>query len=100
MCSGAAIQDAAIPDARIEIVNGPDAGFGVATTATGYQTTRSINWGKFTLRATKIGYMPAEVSMDVVPPGSQCQIQMPNCPYSSAPSEIEQNFVLQRSGGC
>jgi hypothetical protein len=93
-CSGA------IQDARVEIVSGPDAGFGIATTATGYRTTRSINWGTFTLRATKAGYAPAEASMDIVPPGSQCQITMPNCPYVSAPSEIQQDFVLQRTGGC
>ena len=73
-CSGA------IQGAEVEIVSGPDTGVGVATTATGYKTDRRINWGTFTLRATKAGYVPSEVSMDVVPPGSQCQITMPNCP--------------------
>ena len=90
----------AIQGAEVEIVSGPDTGVGVATTVSGYQTERIINWGKFRLRATKAGYVPAEVSMDVLPPGSQCSIQMPNCPYHSAPSEIQQDFVLQRTGSC
>jgi hypothetical protein len=89
-----------IQGAEVEVVTGPDTGVGVVTTAAGYKTDRRINWGRFTLRATKAGYVPSDVSMDVVPPGSQCSIQMPNCPYSSAPSEIQQDFVLQRVGGC
>ena len=93
-CSGA------IQGAAVEVVSGPDTGVGVVTTATGYQTDRRINWGTFRVRATKVGYAPAEVSIDVVPPGSLCQITMPNCPYTSAPSEIEQDFVLQRTSGC
>jgi hypothetical protein len=90
----------AVPDARVEIVSGPDAGVGVTTTASGYQTTRSLNWGRFTLRVTKTGYVPVEVSLDVVPPGSSCQIQMPNCPYVTAPSDVQQDFLLQRTGSC
>ena len=90
-----------VAGAEVEIVSGPDIGVGVGTTATGdYRTDRRINWGKFTVRATKAGYVPSEAAMDIVPPGSQCQITMPNCPYVSAPSEIEQNFVLKRISSC
>jgi len=90
-----------VAGAEVEVVTGPDVGVGVATTGAGsYKTDRRINWGTFTVRATKAGYVPAEATLDVVPPGSQCQITMPNCPYTSAPSEIEQNFVLKRTGSC
>lgn len=85
-----------IQDARVEIVSGPDTGVGVATTATGYKTARIINWGKFRLRASKTGYQPAEVSMDVVSPGSSCF----SCPYVNAPVDVQQDFLLQRTGGC
>jgi len=88
-CSGA------IQDAEVEIVSGPDTGVGVRTTATGYRTSKTINWGKFRVRVTKIGYVPAEVSMDVPYPGSRCF----GCPFD-APSEVQQDFVLQRAGGC
>lgn len=88
-CSGA------IQDAEVEIVSGPDTGVGVGTTATGYRTSKTINWGKFRVRATKIGYLPVEVSMDVPYPGSRCF----SCPFD-APAEVEQDFILQRMGGC
>jgi hypothetical protein len=80
----------------VEVVSGPDAGAGVVSTANGYRTDRRINWGKFRVRATKIGYVPVEVALDVPYPGSSCA----SCPYIYAPSEIEQNFVLQRTSSC
>lgn len=90
-----------VAGAEVEVVTGPDVGVGVATTGAGsYKTDRRINWGKFTVRATKEGYVPAEAVMDIVPPGSSCEITMPNCPYVTAPSEIEQNFVLKRISSC
>jgi hypothetical protein len=85
----------AIQDARVEIVSGPDTGFGVTTTGSGYQTPRTIRWGKFRVRAAKVGYLPVEVSMDVPYPGSRCF----SCPFD-APSDVPQDFVLQRTGGC
>jgi hypothetical protein len=88
-CSGV------IQDAEVEIVSGPDTGVGVGTTATGYRTSKTINWGKFRVRATKIGYVPVEVSMDVPYPGSRCF----SCPFD-APADVEQNFLLQRTSGC
>jgi hypothetical protein len=93
----------AIQDARVEMVRGPDTGFAVTTTASGYRTQRVLNWGKFTVRASKAGYVPVEVTRDVPFPGAACEIgnpEYPRCSYIVAPSEIEQNFVLQRTGSC
>lgn len=88
-CSGA------VQDVRVEIVDGPDAGIGAATSPNGYQL-KNVNWGKFRMRASKAGYAPAEVSMDVLSPGSSCF----SCPFVNAPSEVVQDFVLQRAGSC
>jgi hypothetical protein len=97
----------AIEGARVEIVGGPDAGVGVTTTATGYQTTRRINWGKLTVRASKTGYVPAEMSIEVLPPGWSCGAlprppESPSCPPGQidAPADVRQDFVLQRTGSC
>jgi hypothetical protein len=97
----------AVEGARVEIVSGPDAGVGVTTTATGYQTTRIINWGKLTLRAAKTGYVPAEVSIELLPPGWSCGTlprppESPSCPPGqiSASSDVRQDFVLQRTSSC
>lgn len=100
----------AIPDARVEIVSGPDAGVSASSTATGYQLkngARVINWGKFTLRASKTGYVPAELSIEVLPPGWSCGTlprppESPSCPPGqiSASSDVRQDFVLQRTGSC
>jgi hypothetical protein len=96
-----------ILDARVEVVTGPDAGLGVTTTATGYQTTKTINWGKLTLRAAKTGYMPAEMSIEVLPPGWSCGTlprppESPSCPPGqiSASSDVRQDLVVQRIGSC
>lgn len=84
----------AIQDARVEIVSGPDAGSRVSSTTTGYEL-RNINWGTFRLRASKTGYAPAEVSMDVASPGSRVgPEELP------APVNVRQDFQLQRMGGC
>lgn len=88
-CSGT------VQDVRIEIVSGPDAGTGGATAANGYQL-KNINWGRFRIRASKAGYTPNEVSMDVLSPGSSCF----SCPFVNAPTEVQQDFVLQRTGSC
>ena len=88
-CSGT------LQDVRIEIVSGPDAGTGVATAANGYQL-KNINWGRFRIRASQAGYTPNEVSMDVLSPGSSCF----SCPFVNAPTEVQQDFVLQRAGSC
>ena len=88
-CSGA------IEGVEVEVVNGPDVGVGVVSTATGYRTSRTINWGRFTLRASKIGYVTVDMAMDVPYPGSRCF----SCPFV-APVEVEQNLVLRRTGGC
>ncbi len=85
----------AIEGVEVEVVSGPDVGVGVVSTATGYRTSRTLNWGKFRVRASKISYVPVEVAMDVPYPGSRCF----SCPFD-APVEVEQNFVLQRTSGC
>jgi hypothetical protein len=100
----------AIPDARVEIVSGPDAGASALSTATGYQLNngaRVINWGKFTLRASKTGYVPTELSIEVLPPGWSCVTlprppESPSCPPGriEASSDVRQDFVLQRTGSC
>ena len=97
----------AIEGAQVEIVSGPDAGVGATTTATGYQTTRTLNWGKFTLRASKTGYVPAEMSIEVLPPGWSCGTlprppESPSCPPGQveASRDVRQDFVLQRTGSC
>ena len=100
----------AIQDARVEIVSGPDAGVSALSTATGYQLksgARVINWGKFTLRASKTGYLPAELSIELLPPGWSCDTlprppESPSCPPGQtwASSDVRQDFVLQRTGGC
>jgi len=100
----------AIPDARVEIVSGPDAGVNALSTATGYQLkngAQAINWGKFTLRASKTGYVPAELSIEVFPPTWNCW-ELPALPPSpSCPpgvqwsvSDVRQDFVLQRTSSC
>jgi hypothetical protein len=71
----------------VEIVSSPDTGVSAATTATGYRTSKPINWGKFRVRASKIGYAPVEVAMDVPYPGSRCF----SCPID-APSEVQQDL--------
>jgi hypothetical protein len=100
-CSGA------ILDARVEVVAGPDAGVGATTTATGYKTARTINWGKLTLRASRTGYTPAEMSIEILPPGWSCGTlpappASPSCPPGqiSAPLDVRQDVVLQRTGSC
>ena len=105
LCGGGAIQDA-----RVEIVTGPDAGVSALSTATGYQLkngARVINWGKFTLRASKIGYVPAELSIEVFPPGWSCWElpplpESPSCPPGQqwASTDVRQDFVLQRTNSC
>jgi carboxypeptidase family protein len=100
----------AIQDARVEIVSGPDAGVSALSTATGYQLkngVRAINWGRFTIRASKTGYVPTELSIEVLPPGWSCDTlprppESPSCPPGqiSASSDVRQDFVLQRTGSC
>jgi len=89
----------AIEGVEVEVVNGPDTGVGVVSTASGYRTSKNINWGQFRVRAGKTGYVPVEVALDVPFPGSSCD-GLPRCTYEFAPSEIEQNFVLQRTNRC
>jgi hypothetical protein len=85
----------AIQDARVEIVNGPDAGVSVSSTSNGYRFARIINWGRFTLRASKAGYVPLEISMDVASPGSRVgREELP------APVDVQQDLALQRTGAC
>jgi hypothetical protein len=88
-CSGT------VQDARVEIVSGPDTGLVGAASANGYQL-KNINWGTFRIRASKAGYAPAEVSMDVLSPGSSCF----SCPFVNAPVDVQRDFVLQRAGSC
>jgi hypothetical protein len=97
----------AIEGARVEIVSGPDAGVGATTTASGYQTTRTINWGKLTIRASKAGYVPTEMSIELLPPGWSCGTlppppESPSCPPGriEASIDVRQDFVLQRTGSC
>lgn len=100
----------AIPDARVEIVSGPDAGVSALSTATGYQLkngARAINWGKFTLRASKTGYVPAELSIEVFPPVWNCWLlpalpPSPSCPPGVQWSvyDVRQDLVLQRTNSC
>ena len=100
----------AIQDARVEIASGPDAGISGFSTATGYQLkegARVINWGKFAIRASKTGYVPAELSIEVLPPGWSCGTlprppESPSCPagQSDASSDVRQDFVLRRTGSC
>jgi large repetitive protein len=80
-----------IIDARVEIVDGPDAGAAVTASVSGYSLS-NINWGTFTLRASKSGYTPVSVSMNVAAPGSG---------FPPAPQTVRQDFRLERtSGGC
>jgi hypothetical protein len=100
----------AIQDARVEIVSGPDAGASALSTATGYQLkngARVINWGKFTIRASKTGYAPTELSIELLPPGWSCGTlpkppESPSCPPGqiSASIDVRQDFVLQRTSSC
>ena len=93
----------AIQDVRVEIVSGPDAGLAATTTASGYRTQKVLNWGQFRVRASKAGYVPVEVAMNVPFPGASCEVgnpEYPGCTYIYAPSEIERNFVLQRTNSC
>jgi hypothetical protein len=87
-CSGV------IQDARVEIASGPDIGAAASSTATGYQL-KNINWGKFWIRASKAGYRTAEVSRDVLSPGSKEGPQ-----ELPASKDVRQDFLLQRIVGC
>jgi hypothetical protein len=80
--------------------------FHLITELTG-ATENGINWGKFTLRASKTGYVPTELSIEVLPPGWSCDTlprppESPSCPpgQMSASSDVRQDFVLQRTGSC
>jgi hypothetical protein len=97
----------AIEGVEVEVVNGPDTGVGVVSTATGYRTSRTINWGQFRVRASKVGYVPAEMPIEVLPPGWSCETlprppESPSCPPGqiSAGSDVRQDFILQRTGSC
>jgi hypothetical protein len=48
-----------ITGARVEVVDGPDAGAVATSSVSGYSLS-NINWGTFTLRASKSGYTPVE----------------------------------------
>ena len=85
----------AIQGARVEIVDGPDAGTARLTGAAGYQLN-NINWGRFRLRASKAGYVPVEVTMDVLSPGSSPG----GGDYVVAPSRVPQDFRVQRTSAC
>lgn len=80
----------AISGARVEIVDGPDAGRATTSGSSGY-VLQNINWGTFTLRASKEGYTAMNVSLTVQPPGSG------NPP---APQTVQQNFRLANTGPC
>lgn len=80
-----------VDGARVEIVDGPDAGmFASSSSPSGYRL-ENVNWGTFRLRASKAGYATSEVTMNVDAPGSGSP---------PAPARLTQFFRLQRSGGC
>jgi hypothetical protein len=84
-CSGV------IAGARVEIVDGPDAGLSATSTDAGFRIEH-VNWGRFTLRVSKAGYTSAEASIDSQPPGSG------NPP---APIRVQVNVPLKRTTtGC
>jgi hypothetical protein len=58
---------ARIDDARVEIVDGPDAGKWVLSGSSGYGIAR-VSWGSFRLRASKSGYSTVETMLNVPPP--------------------------------
>lgn len=81
----------AITGARIEIVDGPDAGVSSTSTSSGYRL-ENINWGTFRMRASRSGYETVETTVDAQPPGSG------NPP---APGKVSVHFRLKRlSAGC
>ncbi|HEY1307957.1 MAG TPA: hypothetical protein VGF24_30600 [Vicinamibacterales bacterium] len=92
----------AIEGVEVKVVSGPDTGIGTLSAATGYRTSKTINWGQFRVRASKTGYVPVEVALDVPYPGSSCDLYPtpPGCNYEFAPENIEQNFVLPRTNSC
>ncbi len=84
-CSGV------VTGARVEIVDGPDAGM-TSTSTDGKYRLENINWGRFRLRASSAGYTPAEVSVNALPPGSG------NPP---APIQVQVHVPLKRAtSGC
>ena len=99
-----------VQDVRVEIISGPDAGISGLSTTTGYQLkegARVINWGRFAIRASKTGYVPAELSTEVLPPGWSCGTlprhpESPSCPPGQieASTDVRQDFALQRTGSC
>jgi hypothetical protein len=55
--------------ARVEIVDGPDAGmFAIVADASGYRLA-GVRWGVFRMRASSAGHAPVEAAMDVPAPG-------------------------------
>ncbi len=81
-CSGV------VTDARVEIVDGPDAGMSFTSTGTGYRF-ENVNWGTFKILTSRSGYETAEVSVNSQPPGSG------NPP---APVRVQVNLPLRRVG--
>jgi hypothetical protein len=58
---------ARIDDARVEIVDGPDAGKWTNSGSSGYHID-DVSWGTFRVRASKSGYGSFETSLRVPPP--------------------------------
>jgi hypothetical protein len=80
-----------IGGARVEIVDGPDAGKASTSSDAGFRL-ESINWGTFRLRASRTGYTPAESAINAPAPGSG------NPP---APASVQVSLRLTRTtSGC
>jgi carboxypeptidase family protein len=58
---------AGVENARVEILDGPDAGKS-ASAGSGTYTIAGVSWGTFRLRASKTGYNASEATLDVPPP--------------------------------
>ena len=58
----------AVPDARVDVVDGPDAGKSASSGSSGYGID-GVSWGTFRVRASKSGYAgPIEATLIVPPP--------------------------------
>jgi hypothetical protein len=80
-----------ITGARVEIIDGPDAGVSFTSTSAGYRL-ENVNWGTLRLRASRSGYETAEATVEAPPPGSG------NPP---APARVQVYFHLRRvAPGC
>jgi hypothetical protein len=56
-----------IDGVRVEVIDGPDAGKSGISGSSRYEIS-DVSWGSFRVRASRVGYSPAEMSLNVPPP--------------------------------